>query len=166
VWTRSLLAGPAYADVSGGREKHEALGPDLARLVARALQVRLEHLRGDAIQLQGAPDLLGQPPVVVGAFDASAVRLDLDDEDGVRGDDDRVQLVDDAATLHEPRVTVDGEAVRQPLDKEAERLPFRIVRRLTDLDELGPHRHTSRIFAVGNQIASWFSTRKSPPLSG
>jgi hypothetical protein len=130
----------AHADVGGGREEDEPLGPHLARLVARVLQVRLEHLRGDAIELERAADLLGQPPVVVGAFDAASVRLDLDNEDRMRRDDDRVQLVDDAAALHEPRVAVDGEALGEPLDEESQRLPFGVVGGLADLNELGRHR--------------------------
>jgi hypothetical protein len=106
-----VARGTAYADIGRGREEHEALAPDLARLVASVLQVRLEHLRGDAIELERTADLLGQPPVVIGALDAASVRLDLDDEDCVRCNDDRVQLVDHATPFNEPSVAVNGKAL-------------------------------------------------------
>ena len=161
-----VAGGSTDADVCRGREKDEPLGPDLAGLIARVLEVSLQDLRGHAIELQRAADLLRQPPVVVGPLDTATVGLDLDDEDRERRDDDRVELEDDTAALHEPGVPVDRVVRGQALDEEPERLSFRVMRGLSDGDELGGHGHTNSTFAVGNQIASWSSTRKRPPLSG
>jgi len=149
VWTRSLLAGPRTPSSVRRRQEDQAFRPDLSRLVARVLQVGLEYQRGDAIELERAANFLREPPIVVGAFDATSVRLDLDDEDRTRRDDDRIQLIDDARALDEPGVAVDGEALRQPFHEEPEGLPLRIVGGLADLDELGRHGYTSNIFAVG-----------------
>ena len=157
---------PADTDVGRGRQEDEPFGPNLAGLVARVFQVRLQDLRGDAIEFQRASDLLREPPVVVRPLNAAAVGLDFDYVERVRRDNDGIKLEDHAAALHEPWVAVHRIVRRQSLDEEPQRLAFRVVCGLSDGDELGGHGYTSSTLAVGNQIASWFSMRKRPPLSG
>ena len=161
-----LACRPTNAYVSRRRKEDEPLHPQLASLVALALQLRLERLRRKAVEFQRAGDGVRDVPVVVGALNSPAIRLDLDDEDGMRRDDDGVELENDATSLDEPRVAINGVVRRKPFHEKSKALSLRVVRGLTDRDEMSGHGHTSRIFAAGNQMASWSSTRKRPPLSG
>ena len=129
----------ADSTVGGRGKEHEALNPGLARLVAFALELALQDLCADPVLLDRTGHRVGDVPIVVRPLDATAVGLDLDDVDGMRRDDDGVELVDDTRALDEPRIAVDRVLRRQALYDVAKRLTLGVMGGLADWDELGHH---------------------------
>ena len=124
----------------GGGEEDEVLHPHLPGGEALALELVVEDLRRQPVEPQGARDrLVAEVPVVVGALDAPAPGLDLHHVEGVRRDDDGVELVDHAGALDDPGVAVDGVRSGQAVDQERDRLALGVVGGLAQRDEVGRH---------------------------